>query len=378
MLAVLQPYCVGGPVPDTARLTYRFRPKTPLPADRELTISDYEFLVFGGADESNRIDYSLRKWIPLEVLPALRDAESRLAAWSQSPLRPLVERLSLPEASLESVAAGIDEATEKLLAEDDVLALTDDIQERLAEMVGHVLRIEPTLGFAPTNPERLIRALRLFGEGSSQRPVDELSLGTDNILYLLLLALELERKEAESERAATVLAIEEPEAHLHPHIQRLVFRDFLRRKSPVILTTHSPHVASVAPLSSIVLLGGDSNGGGSQAKSTRQTGLSDQEISDLERYLDATRAEILFARGVILVEGAAELFLIPAVATQMGFALDEHGITVCSVHGTDFAPYARLLGPVGLGVPFVILTDGDRFTTNRGARASRGCVARSS
>ena len=310
--------------------------------------------------------------MPLEVLPALRDAENDLAAWRNSPLKPLVERLRLPSAILENVAEEIDKATIQLLAENDVQQLTQDIRNRLSQMVGSILTIDPSLGFASTVPERLTRALRMFGDGSKQRPVGELSLGVDNILYLLLLAIELERKEAASERAATILAIEEPEAHLHPHLQRLVFRDFLRRESPVLLTTHSPHIASVAPLQSIVLLRDDPKGDGSKGRSTLDAGLVEREIDDLQRYLDATRAEVLFARGVILVEGAAELFLVPAVAQDMGKALDEYGVTVCSVHGTDFVPYAKLLGPQGLNIPFVVLTDGDWYWTRQGEERSRG------
>ena len=370
--AVLQSFCVQGPVPDTARLTYVFRPISPLPRNRDLTIEDYTFLVYGGLNEKNKVDYSFRKWIPIEVLPALRDAERDLAAWRQSPLRPLVDGLSISRETLENVAEGIDKATDQLLAEQDVKHLSGRIQSRLSKMVGSVLEIDPSLGFVPTIPARLTRALRLFGDGQSRRPVGELSLGVDNLLYLLLLAIELERKEEASERATTFLAIEEPEAHLHPHLQRLVFRDFLRRESPIFLTTHSPHIASVAPLESIVLLRDDRSFRGSKGTSTLQATLADQEIADIERYLDATRAEILFARGVILVEGATELFLIPAVAENMGKLLDHYGISVCSVHGVDFVPYAKLLGPKGLNIPFVILTDGDRYETKSGYTASRG------
>ena len=372
VFAVLQPYCVQGTVQDMARLTYRFRPNPPIPQNRDITIEDYEFVIFGGMDEKNRVDNDVRRWIPVEVLPALRDGEGDLDAWRQSPLRPLVERLNLPEVTLEAVAKGIDQATFQLLSEPEVQKLTDDIQTRLSKMIGSVAKIDPTLGFAPTIPGRLTRALRLFGDGPSQRPVGELSLGVDNLLYLLLLTIELERKEEASERATTIVAIEEPEAHLHPHLQRLIFRDYLRRGSPVLLTTHSPHIASVAPLASLVLLKADPSGGGSRATSTLEAGLANQEIADLERYLDATKAEVLFARGVILVEGLAELFLIPAVAENLGMALDQYGITVCSVHGTDFIPYAKLLGPKGLDVPYVIITDGDWFKNNSGQEQSRG------
>lgn len=372
IFTVLQPFCVKGSVQDTARLTYRYRPRAPLPKGRELTTEDYEFVVFGGVDEKNRISYDDRRWIPIEVLPALRDAESDLSAWRQSPLRPLIEQLRLPTATLDSVATAIDQATGQLLAENDVQQLTTSIGDHLSKMVGRILSIDPSLGFAPTIPDRLTRSLRMFGDGAKKRSVGELSLGVNNILYLLLLAIELERKEAASERATTILAIEEPEAHLHPHLQRLVFRDFLRRESPVILTTHSPQIASVAPLQSIMLLREDQAGDGSKGTSTQEADFTVQETEDLERYLDATRAEILFSRGVILVEGASEIFLIPAVATKMKKPLDEYGVTVCSVHGTDFAPYAKLLGPSGLNIPFVILTDGDWYTSRTKELLSRG------
>lgn len=372
VLAVLQEHCILGPIPDIALLTYQFRPRPGRPKDKEISIRDYEYHVFGGGLEENRVDHNVRKWIPVEVLPALRDAERDLATWRHSPLRPLVENLNIPEPTLRRVASSIDSATNELLDECDVKQLIQGFQSRLSRMVGNVHEIDPSLGFVPTTPERLTRALRMFGDGPKKRPVGELSLGIDNLLYLLLLAIELEHKENTSERAKTILAIEEPESHLHPHLQRLVFRDFLHRDPPIFLTTHSPHIASVAPLRSVVLLRNDERGFGSVGKSTLQSGLTDQEIADLQRYLDATRAEMLFARGVILVEGTSELFLIPAVAEKMNKSLDEYGISVCSVLGTNFVPYAKLLGTQGLNIPYVILTDGDPYITKGGDKRSAG------
>src|SRR3546814_19699072 len=78
------------------------------------------------------------------------------------------------------------------------------------------------------------------------------------------------------------------------------------------------------------------------------------------RYLDVTRAELVFARGIILVEGDAERFLIPAFAAASDISLDEHGISICSVSWTNFKPYAKLLS--ALGIPFAVLTDYDPVT----------------
>lgn len=80
-------------------------------------------------------------------------------------------------------------------------------------------------------------------------------------------------------------------------------------------------------------------------------------MDDLARNLDVTRAEMLFARGIILVEGDAECFLVPAFAKTMNLSLDHLGITVCSVAGTHFKPYAKFL--TAMGIPFAILTDWD-------------------
>jgi putative ATP-dependent endonuclease of OLD family len=82
---------------------------------------------------------------------------------------------------------------------------------------------------------------------------------------------------------------------------------------------------------------------------------------------------MLFAQGVILVEGAAEMFLVPAIAALMGVDLEARGITVCAVHGTDFAPYFRVLGPSAFGIPQAVVTDGDP-TENGRAGIERGRI----
>jgi len=367
--------------PQTVRLTYEFRPQAGLegvPASDE----DYEFVCYGGENEARHFGYDLRRRITMDVLPALRDAEGDLATWRRSPLRPLIEEAlkDVDRADLQEISEAIGAATAKITEFEQVQSLEESIGTMFAEMSGPRQDIKPRLGFSPTDPTRLFRNIHLLID-EGLRGINDASLGSANLVFLSLKMLELQHLIEENRRDYTFLAIEEPEAHLHPHMQRSVYRQIFESvqengddENPlsIFLTTHSPHIASVAPLRSILLLK-DTADSGSFGRSTASIQLTDREVDDLTRYLDVTRAEMLFARGIILVEGDAEKFLVPAFAETIDKPLDHLGITVCSVAGTNFHPYVKFL--TGLGIPFSILTDWDPMRGgSRGATRAKKLI----
>ena len=363
VLAVLTDFRLDND-PSIARLSYEFRPKRDL--DREpISDADYEFICYGGEHENRRFGHDVRRRISLDVLPALRDAERDLRSWSRSPLRPLVEKVasSIDPEELSDISDAIEAASRKIVDFDDVRTLEKAIASLFLKISGANQNVNPKLGLNPSDASRLHRNIQLLID-DGLRGVSDASLGSANLVFLTLKTLELQNRIEDNDRDHTFLAIEEPEAHLHPHLQRSVYRHFFDsvtndsgRPLSVFLTTHSPHIASVTPIRSVLLLKNDQNLG-TTGRSTTSIPLNDRETEDLQRYIDVNRAEMLFSRGVILVEGDAERFLVPVFARTMDQDLDDLGISVCSVSGTNFSPYVRLL--TGLSIPFAVITDWDR------------------
>lgn len=187
--------------------------------------------------------------------------------------------------------------------------------------------------------EKLELTLRPPGSVPDHLPCER-GLGYNNVLFM---AAELLLLSDGGGDELSLLLIEEPEAHLHPQLQARVLRMLSdkasAKKIQVVVTTHSPNIASSANVGDLVLISANRT----YRLAPGETCLEASDYEFLKRFLDSSKANLFFARGVAIVEGAAEAIVLPALAECAGRSFDAHGVSMVNVGSVGLFRYARIL-----------------------------------
>lgn len=202
----------------------------------------------------------------------------------------------------------------------------------------------------------LLEKLDLNIQKDSVSNYGNVGLGTSNLMSM---ACEMLLNQDNNE-LSTFMLIEEPEAHIHAQRQLKLIQSMQKKgeNQQVIMTTHSPLLASVVELNNLLLIQNR------KAFSMREgeTMLDSSDYKFLERYLDATKANLFFAKGVIIVEGPGEALLLPTLAQLLNRNLTDYGISIVDVKSTGLRRYARIFQRKEgdeINIPVSCITDRD-------------------
>lgn len=226
---------------------------------------------------------------------------------------------------------------------DDPLPPTEQKGKELKDEIDSYIRSfydetkESAFGVNDNNLKNILEKLELSIK-------DEINpgLGTLNRLFMASELLHLHKKNWAGIRLGL---IEELEAHLHPQAQMQIIEALQKEKDiQLILTSHSPNLGSKIKLENLILC----DNSYAFPMGEEYTQLDKDDYKFLERFLDATKANLFFAKGVIMVEGWSEEILIPTIAKRLKEQgvirknLTEAGISIVNVASTAFQRYAKI------------------------------------
>lgn len=288
-------------------------------------VGDFNHAIFSSEVEFHEIGarvpgfLSVTKEVSFTFIQALRDVVSEFYNNRTNPLLTLLKTKSgqIDPKIFQPIVTQVSNLNKSIEALKDVQILRTDIRDTIHGAAGQTyspssLSIRSDL---PDEAEKLFQSLKLFvGEPNDlyEGPIQELSLGGANLVYLTLKLLEF-KYQHERMAIANFLLIEEPEAHLHTHVQKTLFDRIEYAGAQIIYSTHSTHISEVSNIGSVNILG---RSGMSCEAYQPSAGLSPVEVGNVQRYLDAVRSNLLFVKSVLLVEGDAEEIIIPLLVKK--------------------------------------------------------------
>jgi putative ATP-dependent endonuclease of OLD family len=325
----------------------------------------------GVDDDGYQLNAEAREYLKATYLKPLRDAESELVAKKNS-------RLS-------QILIG-DAAFKDKTSDHDLVKIFKDLNEELVKYFkGEQIEVKDANGDRqPVAPQegkiikdKIDKFIKSFYSATHESQFDSVSADIKSILEKITLSLkgepnpglgtlnklfmaaELLHLSKDNWSGIRLGLIEELEAHLHPQAQMQVVEALQNQKGiQLILTTHSPNLASKLKLEHLIMC----HKGKAFPMGKDYTKLIPEHYVFLEKFLDTTKSNLFFAKGVILVEGWAEEILIPSIAKNIGINLTEKGVSIVNIGNVAFQNYASIFlrkAEPHMTIPVAIITDSD-------------------
>ena len=318
----------------------------------------YQELRVGERDDGMSIDGKARELLKAVYLKPLRDAEREMSSGRSSRISQIL--LSHPvfkdkkEHTVLNIFQDANKRIEDYFTDDaDGKRILQTIRDNLASFNDKGQASNAELKTSDIQLKAILESLSL------KAPEINPGLGELNLLFI---AAELLLLKDDTDGGLKLALIEELEAHLHPQAQlRLISylqNEYNENDVQIIISTHSPILASKINLKNLILM---KNGTGFDL-AEGMTGLQKGDYLFLQRFLDSTKANLFFAKGIIMVEGDAENILVPVLADILGYPLEKYGISIVNVGSTAFLRYSGIMvrkDGTDIGIPVSVITDCD-------------------
>lgn len=321
-----------------------------------LPFSDFEDTETGDRVTGTHLDP-----IGMHYIDAKRDMDEDLRLRS-SFWRKMTDDLGLPDADIEAAEELLNNLNSTLVSGSQVLKHVGTHLDNLRDVVsGDQSKVD----ISPV--ARSLRDLSkgldvsITGDAGVSFPLVRHGMGTRSLASLLVFQAYASWRSAEAGKEHNLvhsfLALEEPEAHLHPQSQRALYEQVQAIPAQVVVSTHSPYFVSQAELSGIRLF--RKVGAESSVSPLNTDSISDNEIRNIQQKVMLTRGDLLFARGIVLFEGETEETALPIFAqAYWGDSIHRIGLSFVSANGAGaYHPFIWLANQ--LDIPWFIFSDAE-------------------
>jgi putative ATP-dependent endonuclease of OLD family len=347
-----------------------------------------------GDVEGQRADYKTFELFQHYYLGALRDSTKDLLSTRSNILGRVIKRFIGRKGTKADIEQIMKTANDKLLERDEVKQTKEGVNSNLAGIFKSFDDNKIGLQIEQSKTEFIVNAIKPFLPHNRDTLKDEgfnlwqNSLGYNNLIYIATVLGDIKEQIADDGTPHYALLIEEPEAHLHPQLQLSLY-NFLDQanqsdNSQLFITSHSPTLTSKVPLNNLILL--EKNQAyqlgalfdDREAENIIENTVKNEPLKEvdfhirrkkLERFIDVTKSQLLFAKSGLFVEGISEELLISAFTQVDGYRLEDFRIELVNVRGTSFYPFLYLFNSNDskkrVNKPVAILTDEDQFTDSK-------------
>jgi predicted ATP-dependent endonuclease of OLD family len=332
-----------------------------------------------------------RSAIQVLYVPAIREPSSQLKHASGTILWRILNGINWPDEDKKNIAAGL-ESVNTLLGEIDAIQhIQDTISTHWRAYHRDSRYSDAKIKFNSTELETILKKLDIeFSptEVPGAYNIEHLGEGLRSLFYFTLVnsLLEIEKHALEEigeedklfnlmPPALTLLAIEEPENHISPHILGKVVNNLIaisnKSNAQVLLSSHTPSIVKRIAPESICHLKIDESTHSTIASRIILPDVADEAYKFVKEAVIAY-PELYFSRLVVLGEGDTESIVIPKALEILGSTLDSSGISVVPLGGRHVNHFWKLLSE--LSIQFITLLDLDLERTGGGWGRIKYCI----
>ncbi len=327
-------------------------------------------------EQSSPVQSHERAKIHVHYVPAIRDPARHIRQVSGSILNTLMRAVNWSSTTRTNIATASQSIQNAFGAEGGIATIQTAIRKYWQQLHTQSSIQNVTIRPVAAQLDDLIKEVETVlspDRVSREVDVDMLSDGQRSLFYISMVAALLELQTTISTGTTgqfsiaainlpilTVLAVEEPENHVAPHLLGRIMKVLQDAASShhgqVLLSSHSPAILRRISPTHVRHLRLDAT---AQTTLVRRILLPPEADEAYTFVREAVQAhpDLYFAKCVVLGEGDSEEVVLPKVAAAMGLPLDHNLVSVVPLGGRHVNHFWRLLHQ--LEIPHVTLLDLD-------------------